>query len=176
MTDHTWDDPATGWSHKCFWNLSRGQKLPQICHSQPGRATCHAIYPHTNLLRNLHLESKYCFRIPLQHPRKTSHFSLPHFSLLLASDMLLLSMLKFTELKFMIWQCTCPCTYHNTYSSWKEAVSLPTVSHWQHGSTPQWNYFQEQKLCIFQRTRFFQWAGIAKKCPSSNISYYSCTY
>lgn len=46
---------------------------------------------------------------------------------------------------------------------YKQAVSLPTVWHWQRGSTPQWNGFQEQRLYIFQRTQFFQWAGIAKK-------------
>lgn len=49
------------------------------------------------------------------------------------------------------------------YSDCKQTVSLPIVSHCEPGSTPQWNYFQEQKLYIFHWIQFFQWAGIAKK-------------
>lgn len=118
------------------------------CHSQPGSRTCCAIYPHTNLLCTWGPNtffSSYC-----NTPRNPL-ISLPRFFQLLASDMNLLCMLKTPGL-FTICQCTCPCTYSNC----DQAVILPAGSCWQHGSTPQWNYFQEQKLCIFQRTQLSQ--------------------
>lgn len=55
------------------------------------------------------------------------------------------------------------------YSDCKQTVSLPIVSHCEPGSTPQWNYFQEQKLYIFHWIQFFQWAGIAKKKIKKNV-------